>query len=167
MASNASPMPRQRYTAPNLIVGASPKAKPFKQWLARVGSERLREMEDPALAADRMRKEYARLGYSDAWINERLKNVVIRNELTEEWRERGADEGREFALLTDTLNRGTFDLDTAERRTVKHWAARQNMRDSMTPLELMLTSLAEVTSTELHQTRESDSFVELHAMQAR
>jgi hypothetical protein len=107
----------------------SPKAEPFKQWLARVGTERLREMEDPALAADRMRKEYQRLGYSDAWIIERLKNVVIRNELTEEWRERGAHEGREFALLTDTLSRGTFDLTTAEHRTVKHLSSRQNLRE--------------------------------------
>src|SRR5262249_17535132 len=112
----------------------SPKAEPFKQWLARVGTERLQEMEDPALAADRMRKEYQRLGFSDAWITERLKNVVIRNELTEEWRERGAQEGREFALLTDTLSRGTFDLTTAEHRTVKHPSSRQNLRDSMTPL---------------------------------
>ena len=92
----------------------SPKAEPFKQWLARTGAERLKEMEDPALAADRMCKEYQRLGYNDAWINERLKNSVARNELTEEWRECGADEGREFALLTDTLSRGTFDLTTAE-----------------------------------------------------
>ena len=139
----------------------STKAEPFKQWLAGVGAERLKEMEDPALAADRMRKEYQRLGYNDAWINERLKNIVARNELTEEWRERGADEGREFALLTDTLSRGTFDLTTAEHRKVKTLPARQNLRDSMTPLELVLTSLAEVTATELHQERDSQGFPSL------
>lgn len=139
----------------------SPKAEPFKQWLARVGTERLREMDDPALAADRMRKEYQRLGYSDAWISERLKNVVIRNELTDEWRERGAEEGREFALLTDTLSRGTFDITTGEHRKVKHIGAGQNLRDSMTPLELALTSLAEATATEVHQTRDSSGFTEL------
>jgi len=133
----------------------SPKAEPFKQWLARVGTERLREMEDPALAADRMRREYQRLGYSDTWINERLKNVVIRNELTEEWRERGADERRDFARLTDTLHTGTFDLTTGEHRQIKHIASRQNLRDSMTPMELVLTSLAELTSAELHQARDA------------
>ncbi|MGH2517061.1 MAG: BRO-N domain-containing protein [Ktedonobacterales bacterium] len=139
----------------------SPKAEPFKQWLARVGTERLQEQENPELVADRMRKEYERLGYSDVWISERLKNVVIRNDLTDEWRERGAEEGREFAILTDTLCKGTFDITTAEHRKVKHIPVRQNLRDSMTPLELVLTSLAELTAAEIHQTRDSDGLVEL------
>jgi DNA-damage-inducible protein D len=139
----------------------SPKAEPFKRWLAGVGAERLQELGDPSLAADRMRREYARLGYSDAWITERLKNVVARNELTDEWRERGADERLDFARLTDTLSRGTFDLTTAEHRQVKHITARQNLRDCMTQLELALTSLAEVTANELHQTRDAQVFTEL------
>jgi hypothetical protein len=139
----------------------SPKAEPFKQWLARVGAERLQTLENPALAADQLRKDYRRLGYSDAWITERLKNVVTRNELTDEWRERGAEEGREFAALTDTLSRGAFDITTGEHRMVKHISARHPLRDSMTPLELALTSLAEVTATEMHQTRDSQGFGEL------
>lgn len=139
----------------------SPRAEPLKQWLARVGMERLREMENPSLAADRLRKEYERLGYSDEWITKRLDNVVVRNDLTAEWRERGAEEGRDFASLTDTLNKGTFDLTTSEHRQVKHLATRQNLRDSMTPLELVLTSLAEVTATTMHQTHDSQGVVEL------
>lgn len=139
----------------------SPKAEPFKQWLARVGTERLAEMEDPARAVERMRREYARLGYTDAWIDERLKNVVIRNALTDEWRERGADERRDFAQLTDTLSKGTFDITTAQHRKVKHLGTGTNLRDSMTPLELVLTSLTEVTATAMHQTRDSQGLKEL------
>ena len=139
----------------------SPKAEPFKRWLARVGTERLREMEDPALAADRLRKEYERMGYSAEWIRARLKNVVVRDDLTIEWRERGAAEGREFALLTDTLSRGTFDLTTAEHKAVKGLKPRHNLRDSMTTLELVLTSLAEATATAIHQAHDSQGLGEL------
>ncbi|HEX6542210.1 MAG TPA: Bro-N domain-containing protein [Ktedonobacterales bacterium] len=88
----------------------SPKAEPLKQWLARVGTERLQEMEHPELAADRLRQEYRRLGYDDDWIGQRLLNIVTRDELTEEGQQRGAEEGNQFAALTDTLHRGTFDL---------------------------------------------------------
>ncbi len=140
----------------------SPHAERLKRWLARVGMERLEEMEDPALAAERIRKEYRRLGYSHAWIEERLKNIAIRNVLTDEWRERGADEGHDFARLTDTLSRETFDITTGEHRKVKHLGVRANLRDSMTPLELVLTSLAEVTTTEAHQNRDSQGYDELH-----
>jgi hypothetical protein len=139
----------------------SPKAEPLKLWLARVAVDHLAELGDPSLAADRMRREYARLGYTDAWTNERLKNIVVRDGLTAEWHERGAQEGRDFAKLTDTLSRGTFDITTAEHRQIKHITPRQNLRDSMTPLELALTSLAEVTATELHQTRDAQGFKEL------
>jgi DNA-damage-inducible protein D len=139
----------------------SPKAEPFKRWLARVGTERLHEMEDPALAADRLRKEYERMGYSTEWIRARLKNVVVRDDLTIEWQERGATEGREFALLTDTLSTGTFDLTTAEHKAVKSLKPRHNLRDSMTTLELVLTSLAEATATAIHQAHDSQGFGEL------
>lgn len=139
----------------------SPKAEPLKQWLARVGTERLEEMQDPALEADRLRRQYAKLGYSDTWIRERLKNIVARNDVTGEWAERGAEEGREFALLTDVLSRGTFELTTAQHTIVKGLKARHNLRDNMTPLELALTSLAELTATELHQVRDAQGFVEL------
>lgn len=140
----------------------SPKAEPIKQWLARIGTERLEEAEDPALAADRLRRRYEQLGYTDEWIHERLKNIVIRNGLTEEWADRGAGEGREFAILTDVLNKGTFDLTTAEHKDRKGITPRHNLRDSMTAFELVLSSLAEVTSTALHQARDSRGFVPLH-----
>lgn len=140
----------------------SPKAEPFKQWLAKVGRERLDEIEHPELAADRMRQHYRALGYSDDWIDRHLQGIVIRDELTNEWRERGAREGREFATLTDTLQRGTFDLSTNEHRQVKHIGQRQNLRDSMTTMELLLTALSEETAKELHQARDSQGYGELH-----
>ncbi len=133
----------------------SPKAEPFKQWLAKVGRERLQEMENPELAADRMRQQYRALGYSDEWINARLQGIMVRDELTQEWRERGAKEGKQFAALTDILHTGTFDLSTAEHKAIKHIGQRQNLRDSMTTLELALTILSEATATELHQAHDS------------
>lgn len=141
----------------------SPKAEPFKQWLAQVGHERLEEMRNPALAADRMRREYAALGYTDEWIAQRLKGVLVRDDLTQEWRERGAHEGREFAALTDTIHTGTFDLSTAQHRQTKHIGARANLRDSMTNMELILTALGEETAKALHQAHDSEGFTELHA----
>ncbi len=139
----------------------SPKAEPVKQWLARVGTERLEEMEHPELAADRLRQQYRALGYSDEWIDRRLQGIVIRDELTEEWRERGAREGRQFAALTDTLHHGTFDISASEHRVVKQIGQRQNLRDSMTTMELLLTALSEETAKELHQARDSRGFGEL------
>ncbi len=97
----------------------SPKAEPFKQWLARVGVERLEEIEHPELAADRMRALYRQRGYTDEWIDQRLQGIVVRDELTTEWRERGAEEGREFAILMDILHQGTFDLSTDDHKAVK------------------------------------------------
>jgi BRO family protein len=97
----------------------SPKAEPFKQWLARVGAERLEEIEAPERAADRMRKLYRQRGYSDEWVRARLQSIVARDELTAEWRERGASEGREFAILTDLLHHGTFDVSRASTRLSK------------------------------------------------
>ncbi len=140
----------------------SPKAEPFKQWLAKVARERLDEIENPELAADRMRQQYRALGYTDEWIDRRLQGIVIRDELTNEWHERGAKEGKEFATLTDTLQRGTFGISTAEHRSVKHIGQRQNLRDSMTTMELLLTALTEETAKELHQTRDSQGYHELH-----
>lgn len=136
----------------------SPKAEPLKQWLARVGTERLQEMENPALAADRLRREYQRLGYDDEWIGQRLLNIVTRDELTEEWQQRGAEEGRQFAALTDTLHRGTFDVSVRDHQAIKHIGRAQNLRDSMTRVELALSTLAEATAAELHQTRDSQGY---------
>lgn len=139
----------------------SPKAEPFKQWLARVGTERLQEIENPALAADRMRRDYLAQGYSEEWVTARLQGIMVRDELTAEWRERGAEEGREFAILTDILHHGTFDVTTAAHKALKKLKARHQLRDSMTTLELALTILAEATSTELHQVHDSRGFAKL------
>ena len=140
----------------------SPHAEPVKQWLAQVGPERLAEMEDPSLAVDRARQFYVAQGYGDDWIEKCLQGIVIRQELTDEWHDRGAQEGREFAILTDVLHRGTFGIKTEEHKAVKNLKRRDNLRDSMTTLELVLTSLAEATATELHQARDSQGFDELH-----
>lgn len=141
----------------------SPKAEPFKAWMARVGAERLEEIESPERAADRMRQLYRRRGYNEEWIRARLQSIVTRDELTEEWRERGAHEGREFAILTDILHRGTFAVSTEEHKAVKALKKRDNLRDSMTPLELALTILSETTATALHQAHDSQGMANLSA----
>lgn len=139
----------------------SPKAEPFKQWLARVGTERLEEAENPELAADRMRQLYRARGYADGWIDRRLQGIVIRDELTQEWRERGAQEGKQFAILTDILSRGTFGASVADHKQVKALKTRDNLRDSMTTMELLLTALSEETAKTLHQVRDSQGFPSL------
>ena len=139
----------------------SPKAEPFKQWLARVGAQRLEELENPRVAADSLRLMYHKKGYADEWIEQRLQGIVVRDELTTEWHERGAEEGREFAILTEILHRGTFDVSTDAHRQVKSLKQRDNLRDNMTTLELALTMLSEATSTTLHQTRDSQGLMEL------
>jgi hypothetical protein len=126
-----------------------PHAEPVKQWLAQVGTERLAEMEDPSLAVDRARQFYAAQGYDTDWIEKRLQGIVIRQELTDEWRDRGAQEGREFAILTDVLHRGAFGIKTEEHKVIKRLKRRDNLRDSMTPLELVLTSY-EITGSRAH-----------------
>ena len=139
----------------------SPNAEPVKHWLATVGTERLEELENPSLAIDRARQYYLSQGYSPEWIAQRLRSIVTRDDITDEWRERGAQEGREFALLTDTLRRGTFDITTAEHKSIKSLKKRDNLRDSMSIVELALTSLAEATSTALHREHDSQGFGEL------
>lgn len=111
---------------------------------------------------DVRRAQYRKLGYSDEWIDRRLQGIVVRDELTNEWHERGAKEGKEFAALTDTLQRGTFNLTTGEHKSVKHIGQRQNLRDSMTGLELALTAFTEEAAKELHQVHDSRGFDELH-----
>ena len=134
----------------------SPRAEPVKRWLAEVGSDAAERAE-----LDRAREHYRRLGYDEQWIDERLKGIVARDDLTVEWRARGAQEGREFALLTSTIHKGTFDLGIDDHKAVKHLRRRDNLRESMTALELALTSLAEVTATTLHRARDSEGFDEL------
>lgn len=139
----------------------SPRAEPFKLWLARVGEERFEEIEHPEAALDRVRATYRAKGYDEAWIDARIKNDLIRNELTDEWKERGAEEGREYAILTNELSQGTFGFTVATYKVYKLLPTRANLRDHMTPIELALVSLSEATAITLHRERESQSFSEL------
>jgi DNA-damage-inducible protein D len=139
----------------------SPRAEPLRMWLAQVGEERFEEVEHPEQAIERVRKAYRAKGYESAWIEERIKNDLIRNELTDEWKSRGAEVGVEFAILTNEIHQGTFDISVQAHKKYKLLLTRTNLRDHMTPLELALTSLSEATAITLHQDRESQGFVEL------
>ena len=124
---------------------SSPKAEPFKQWLAKVGYERIQEIENPELAADRARQYYRELGYDEDWIARRLQSVEIRGRLTDEWKERGVKEGLEYAILTAEISRATFGLSPSEYKQYKD-LKRENLRDHMTNLELIFTMLGEEQS---------------------
>jgi len=126
----------------------SPKAEPFKLWLAKVGYERIEETEDPELAFDRAMKTYLRKGYSKEWINQRLKSIEVRRELTDEWQERGMKEGLEYAILTDEITRAWADKSVRDYKKFKG-LKKENLRDNMTNLELVLNMLAEVSTTEI------------------
>jgi hypothetical protein len=139
----------------------SPKAEPIKRWLAQVGTERLQEMEDPSRAIERARKDHEHLGYASDWIDRRLQGQLIRDELTREWDDRGADGPRDCARLTDTIHRGTFDLSVNEHKQVKGLRSGQNLRDNATVLELLLTGIGEETAKELHQARDSQGYAAL------
>jgi len=126
----------------------SPKAEPFKLWLARVGYERIEETEDPELAFDRAMKTYLRKGYSREWINQRLKSIEVRKELTDEWQVRGMKEGLEYAILTDEITRAWSDKSVKDYKKFKE-LKKENLRDNMTNLELVLNMLAEASTTEI------------------
>jgi hypothetical protein len=132
----------------------SPKAEPFKLWLAQVGKERVEEVDDPELALQRIRAGYLRKGYSEEWIEKRIRSIIVRQELTDEWRERDVKEGREFGILTSEISKATFELTPSEHSKLKG-LKRQNLRDHMTDLELIFTMLGEAATTEI--TREADS----------
>ena len=132
----------------------SPKAEPFKRWLAQVGYERVKEIENPELAMGRMQDLYEKKGYPKDWIGKRLRGIAVRQDLTDEWKERGAASSKEFAILTNEIMQGTFDLKVDEYKQVKS-LARENLRDHMTDIELILTMLAEATTTKLHRDRDS------------
>lgn len=136
----------------------SPRAEPFRLWLAQVGEERLEEIEHPEAAIERVREMYRAKGYDDAWIEARIKNDLIRNELTDEWKERGAKEGVEYAILTNELSKGTFGLTVQAHKDYKLLPTRANLRDHMTPIELALTSLSEATAITYHRERDSQGF---------
>jgi hypothetical protein len=126
----------------------SPKAEPFKQWLARVGYERIEETDDPELAFDRAMETYLKKGYSKEWINQRLKSIEVRKDLTDEWENRGVQKGQEFAILTDEITKAWSGLNTREYKQVKG-LKKEGLRDNMTNLELVLNMLAEATTTEI------------------
>ncbi len=132
----------------------SPKAEPFKRWLARVGKERIDEIENPELAMARMQELYEKKGYPKEWIDKRLRGIAVRQDLTGEWQDRGARTALEYAILTNEIMQGAFDLKIDEYKQVKD-LERENLRDHMTDIELILTMLAEATTTELHRDRNS------------
>jgi len=134
----------------------SPKAEPFKRWLARVGKERIDEIENPELAMGRMQELYERKGYPKEWIDKRLRGIAVRQDLTDEWKDRGASTSVEFAILTNEIMQGAFGLKVDEYKQVKA-LERENLRDHMTDIELILTMLGEVTTTKLHRDRDSQS----------
>ncbi len=133
----------------------SPKAEPFKQWLARVGYERIEETEDPELAFDRAMETYLKKGYSKEWINQRLKSIEVRKELTDEWENRGVEKGQEFAILTDEITKAWSGLTTRQYKQVKG-LKKEGLRDNMTNLELVLNMLAEVTTTEISREKQPE-----------
>jgi prophage antirepressor-like protein len=126
----------------------SPKAEPFKRWLAKVGYERIEETEDPELAFDRAMETYLKKGYSKNWINQRIKSIEIRKELTDEWENRGVKKGMEYAILTDEITKAWAGFTSKEYKQFKN-LKKENLRDNMTNLELVLNMLAETSTTEI------------------
>jgi DNA-damage-inducible protein D len=137
----------------------SPKAEPFKQWLAKIGYERVQEIEDPELAQKRMKKLYRAKGYSDAWIEKRMRGIAVRDELTDEWDKRGIETDREFSILTAEISKATFGLTPSEYIVLKG-LKNQNLRDHMNDLELIFTMLGEAATTEIARTKDAQGFVE-------
>jgi len=137
----------------------SPKAEPFKLWLAKVGSERLEEIENPELAAQRTRELYKAKGYPDDWIEKRMRSIAIREELTEEWKNRGVKAQVEYAVLTAEISKATFGLTPSEYKKVKGLKS-QNLRDHMTDLELIFSMLGEASTTEIVKTKNPKGFIE-------
>ena len=137
----------------------SKKAEPFKLWLAKVGSERIDETVDPEISIDRAIQNYRRLGYSENWINQRIKSIEVRKALTDEWDESGVQEGVEYATLTDLMSKTWSGMTTREYRKYKG-LRKENLRDNMTNTELVLNMLAEVAATEISQTEQPVGFAE-------
>ncbi|OGU17947.1 MAG: phage antirepressor protein [Geobacteraceae bacterium GWC2_53_11] len=135
----------------------SPKAEPFKRWLAKVGHERIQEIENPELSMARMQELYEKKGYPKEWIDKRLRGIAVRQDLTDEWKNRGANSNAAYAILTNEIMQGAFDLKVNEYKEVKG-LERENLRDHMTDMELILTMLAEATTTKLHRDRDSQGF---------
>ena len=135
----------------------SPKAEPFKVWLAKVGYERIEETEDPEIAFDRAMETYFKKGYSKNWINQRLKSIEVRKELTDEWENRGVKKGLDYAILTDEITKAWAGFTTKEYKDFKE-LKKENLRDNMTNLELVLNMLAETSTTELSKKHKPKTF---------
>lgn len=137
----------------------SPKAEPFKRWLAKVGYERVQEIEDPELATKRTRELYQAKGYSDAWIEKRMRGIAVRAELTEEWKNREVGESREYAILTAEISKAAFGVTPAEYKQLKG-LDRENLRDHMGDLELIFSMLGEAATTEITKAHDAQGFDE-------
>lgn len=144
----------------------SPKAEPFKMWLAQVGSERLDEIADPEKAILRGADFYRAKGYTEGWINQRLQTIEMRKKLTDEWKERGVQEGREYAILTDEMTKAWSGLTVKEYKELKG-LKKENLRDNMTDIELVLNMLAEVTTTTLSKKEQPETFAENRSVAQR
>ena len=144
----------------------SPKAEPFKLWLARVGTERIEETIDPEQAIDRALETYQRKGYSDEWIHQRLMSIRVRNALTDEWQKSGVQQGREYAILTDEITRAWSGMSTRQYKNLKG-LKKENLRDNMSDMELILNMLAESRSTEISKNENPSSFAESQAIAKR
>lgn len=139
----------------------SPKAEPFKQWLAQVGSDRIAEIENPELAQKRIRETYRAKGYSDEWIEQRIRGIAIRDTLTDEWKKRGIKEGKEYAILTAEISKASFGITPSEYKKVKSLdRPSENLRDHMTDLELLFSALGEASTTEIAKTHDAYGMAE-------
>ncbi|OHB36059.1 MAG: phage antirepressor protein [Planctomycetes bacterium GWA2_39_15] len=138
----------------------SPKAEPFKRWLAKVGYERVQEIENPEIATKRTRVLYKLKGYSDDWIEKRMRGIAIREELTDEWKERGAKEAQDYEILTAEISKATFGITPGEYKNLKG-LKRENLRDHMDDFELIFTMLGERSTTEIHRTEDSQGLNKL------
>ena len=141
----------------------SPKAEPFKLWLAQVGSERIQETIDPEMSIDRALETYARKGYSREWINQRLQAIQVRKELTDEWQSRGVQKGLEYAILTDEITRAWSGLSTREYKRLKG-LQKENLRDNMSTTEIVLNMLAETSTTDISREEQPQTFAENRAV---
>lgn len=137
----------------------SPKAEPFKLWIAKVARERIDEIEDPELGIDRLMETYLKKGYSKEWVNQRLKSIEVRKDLTNEWDKRGVKKGQEYAILTDEITKAWSGLSVKEYKNHKG-LKKENLRDNMSNLELVLNMLAEATTTEISKEKKPKNFVE-------
>lgn len=144
----------------------SPKAEPFKLWLARVGTERIEETIDPEQAIDRALETYQKKGYSDEWIHQRILSIRVRNALTDEWQKSGVQQGREYAILTDEITKAWSGMNTRQYKNLKG-LKKENLRDNMSDMELILNMLAESTSTEISKNEKPTSFAESQSIAKR